>query len=106
MTAISLVSCAWINPPTLPAPIAPQTKESPPPLQLTAEAAASLAQARQRVAAARVARTLWTSAVEKLAAAERAAVLFDSAATMQLSAEVIAICEKSQAQASSPAVTW
>ncbi len=102
--ATLMAGCAWFDTPR-PAAAPAIAVQLPPPV-LSADAIAALQTARQRVAHARTARTLWRSAAEKLAEAEIAAVKNDSNTTLRLSHEIVALCEKSTAQASLPPVVW
>ena len=90
---------------------APEAQTAAPPREtlpafLSDEAKTALQSARQRVEAARAARTLWRAALSKLAEAELAAVKRDSVATMRASLETVALCDKSQVQALSAPVVW
>jgi len=92
-----------VRAPEVPAPALPRDTL---PQALNSQAFTALQSARQRVAEARIARTLWRSALAKLAEAEQAAVKLDSSATLRAALETVALCEKSQTQALSAPVVW
>jgi hypothetical protein len=103
--------CAGFNLGLRPAPESSQIAKPVEPLPalptaLSAEASEQLKVAEMRVNEARAANALWSQAVQKLALAKKAATIFDSETTKKLADEIIALCERSLAQAKSPPVSW
>ncbi len=89
------------------APVAVSSPALPPaPTALSEDAKAALVAAEQSIVNAEVTRTLWVSAKEKIIMARLAAKQFDSSRTLALARDVVALCERSTAQAKSPPVTW
>jgi hypothetical protein len=109
--SVTLGGCAqwqlpWQKKSPPPAPVVATPVPPPAPTSLTTEAESILIAAAQRVRNAEITRTLWSSAKTKLEEAREAAKKFDSPTTIRLATEVIALCERSEAQAKSAPVTW